>query len=462
MKKIAMFCIPAYGHTNPMLPVAAELVRRGHSVRFYSFDEFAEKISNTGAQFISCDRFLPALNEEEEKGIRNVSSTEMTIQDLRITAAMDAFLKEELTAFRPDVIYTDSVCFWGKLNAMKYQIPMVVSTSTFAFNALSSRYMKNSPAEIMDLVFGLGKINKEMRKLEPYGYHVKNVLSLIQNDNDTDTIVYTTRRFQPYAESFSDHYEFVGPSVFSDEEPVKEKDRPLVYISMGTVINDRPDFYHKCMEALKDMDIDVIISCGRAVDIASLGTIPANVSVFPYVDQLAVLAKADAFISHCGMNAVYESLYMATPLVLYPQTNEQKAVAKRAAELGTGILLEDDSAEGIRTAVRKILAEPSYRKAAEEACEDFRQRDSRKAAADFIEQAPHQGNSRDLPAELQKTMGLYQLLYWLTVIALILVLWLVCHIPYAWILGLLANFVWPPLGRKLEENVWRKLTEKKE
>ena len=194
MKKIAMFCIPAHGHTNPMLPVAAELVRRGHSVRFYSFDMFAEKIQNTGAQFISCDRFLPSLNKEEKKGIMNVSSTEMTIQDLRITAAMDGFLKEELTSFQPDVIYTDSVCFWGKLNAMKYQIPMVVSTSTFAFNVLSSRYMKNSLSEIMDLILGLGKIKKEMKKLEPYGYHVKNVLSLIQNDNDTDTIVYKIGR----------------------------------------------------------------------------------------------------------------------------------------------------------------------------------------------------------------------------------------------------------------------------
>ena len=33
-KRIAFFCIPAHGHTNPMLPVAAELVRRGHTVRF--------------------------------------------------------------------------------------------------------------------------------------------------------------------------------------------------------------------------------------------------------------------------------------------------------------------------------------------------------------------------------------------------------------------------------------------
>ncbi|MBQ3460662.1 MAG: glucosyltransferase [Solobacterium sp.] len=462
MKKIAMFCIPAHGHTNPMLPVAAELVRRGHSVRFYSFDEFAEKIQKTGAQFIRCNDFLPPLNKEEEKGIKNVSSTEMTIQDLRITAAMDSFLKEELTSFQPDVIYTDAVCFWGKLNAMKYQIPMVVSTSTFAFNALSSRYMKNSVGEIMDLILGLGRIKKEMKKLEAYGYQVKNVLSLIQNDNDTDTIVYTTRRFQPYSESFSDHYAFVGPSVFATEMPMKEKERPLVYISMGTVINDRPDFYHKCMEALKDMDADVIISCGRALSVESLGNIPANVRVYPYVDQLSVLARADVFISHCGMNSVSESLYMATPLVLYPQTNEQKAVAKRTAELGAGLLLEDDSAAGIRAAVTKVLQDASFRKGAQEACEDFRQADGRKAAANFIEQAPHPGNGKDLLKELQKKMGLYQLAFWLIVIALVLILWLVCHIRTAWILGLLANLVWRPLSQKLEADVWRKLTGKSE
>ena len=46
MKKIAFFCIPAHGHTNPMLPVASELVKRGNTVRFYSFDEFENKINS--------------------------------------------------------------------------------------------------------------------------------------------------------------------------------------------------------------------------------------------------------------------------------------------------------------------------------------------------------------------------------------------------------------------------------
>lgn len=59
MKKIMFFCIPAYGHHNPTLPVVAELVRCGNAVRYYSFEEFREKVTATGAEFFPCDAFLP-------------------------------------------------------------------------------------------------------------------------------------------------------------------------------------------------------------------------------------------------------------------------------------------------------------------------------------------------------------------------------------------------------------------
>lgn len=372
-----------------MLPVAAELVKRGNAVRFYSFDEFAEKIKAAGAEFVACDSFLPELTKREEAGLKKVSTTEMTIQDIRTTIAMNEFLEKEFRSFQPDVVYTDSVCFWGKLNAWKHHVPMVVSTSTFAFNQMSSQYMKNSLGEVAGLVFGLPKISRELKKLEPYGYHVTNVLSLVQSDNDTDSVVYTSRKFQPYAESFSEHYIFVGPSVFSKALPEKEKERPLIYISMGTVINDRPDFYIKCMDALKDLNVDVVISCGNAVDRERLGTLPGNVQVFPYVDQLAVLAKADVFITHCGMNSVSESLYMATPMVLYPQTGEQRAVARRASEIGAGIVLKDDSSAGILAAVQEVLNNRVYGDAAALCSADFRACSGAVGAAVFIESAPH-------------------------------------------------------------------------
>ena len=457
MKKIAFFCIPAHGHTNPMLPVAAELVKRGNTVRFYSFDEFKEKIGATGAEFISCDAFLPKLTEQEEKGIKNVSATEMTIQDIRITLSMDSFLDEEFMSFKPDVVYTDSVCFWGKLNAWKHHVPLVVSTSTFAFNQLSSQYMKNKPGELADMILGLPRVTRELKTLEPYGYHVKSALALIQSDNQTDSVVYTSRRFQPYAESFSDHYAFVGPSVFSKTVPDKTKKRPLVYISLGTVINDRPDFYTKCIEALRDQNVDVVISCGKAIELESLGVLPDNIRVYPYVNQLDILAKADVFITHCGMNSVSESLYMAAPMVLYPQTNEQKAVARRVTEIGAGRLLQDDSVPGIRTSVKEILNNACYAKAAETCSSDFRSCVGPAGAAKFIEEAPHSSNGIDVIGELNKTAVRFQFIYWAIIIAAINLIGFLVSWKYVWVLGIAAGILFNPIGKAIQK--WKYASE---
>lgn len=411
MKRIAFFCIPAHGHTNPMLPVAAELVKRGNTVRFYSFDEFRDKIEKTGAAFISCTPYLPEVNEEQMARLMSVSNTEMTIQDIRTTLNMNGFFEEEFKSFRPDVVYTDAVCFWGKLNAWKHHVPMVCSTSTFAFNQLSSKYMKQSRAEVKDMILGLPKISKELKTLRPYGYEVKSALALVTNDNQTDTNVYTSRNFQPYSESFTGHYNFVGPSVFSHLLPQKEKERSLIYISLGTVINDRPDFYQKCIAALKDMDIDVIISRGQYMDERKLGTLPDNIKAFERVDQLEVLSRADVFITHCGMNSVSESLYMATPMALYPQTAEQNAVARRAQEIGAGVMLDDDSAEGIRQTVETLLSDQRYARAAKECSDDFRSCSGAKGAADFIENAPHTCNDVDPIGEMNKVSKIWQIIF---------------------------------------------------
>ena len=459
MKRIAFFCIPAHGHTNPMLPVAAELVGRGDQVRFYSFEEFKEKITATGADFVACDEYLPEVTEKEMRHLMEVNTTEMSIQDIRTTLRMNDFLEKEFAAFKPDVVYTDSVCFWGKLNAWKFKVPMVCSTSTIAFNQLSSQYMKLSGKEMTGMILGLPKLSKELKTLEPYGYHVKSAMQLIQNDNQTDTIVYTSRRFQPFEESFSDHYCFVGPSVFSKLSPNKEKQRPMIYISMGTVINDRPDFYHKCMDALGDMDADVIISHGRYMDPKKFGKLPDNVRAFPYVDQLEVLSRADVFITHCGMNSVSESLYMAAPMVLYPQTSEQRAVARRVAELGAGVELKDDSAQGIREAVNTILNDNAYAASAQKCCDDFRSCPGVKGAADFIENAPHTGSGFDLLKEVNKGNKWFYLCYWL-IFSVIMVLFVLVSWHFVWIIGIAAGIISKPIATAFQKKRYKALVQK--
>ena len=388
--KIMWFCIPAYGHTNPTIEVVRELTARGHEIRYYSFGEFREKIEGAGADFVACDGYLPPIDGKAEKRLRRVSTTEMSVQSFRTTAAMDAQLAADVAAFGPDLIVSDSACFWGKLTAVKFGLPMVCSTTTFAFNQQSAQYMKYSPAEMADMILGLPRLNREMRKLRPLGYQVKSALDIVQNKNDTDTIVYCTARFQPYAESFDPaRYRFVGPSVVDAPITRREGQRKRVYVSLGTVINDRPDFYRHCIEAARGEGWELLISCGKAFDASTLGTLPENVQVENYVNQMETLAATNLFVTHCGMNSASEGLYMAVPELLFPLTGEQQAVARRVSELGAGRMLTEAEAAGpetLRRAIREALADDRLRAAAEAMREDFRGGGGARAAADFIEE----------------------------------------------------------------------------
>ena len=393
MSKIFFFCIPAWGHTNPTIPVVKELVSRGHQVRYYSFEMFREKIESTGAEFISCDEYLPDLNDKEMEGMKSVSPVQMTLTDIEITICMDPMLSKDVETGKPDCIVADSVCFWGKLIARKYGIPFVSSTTTFAFNRYSSRYIKNSFRDLLELLLGMPKMKKAFAKLEPLGYHVDNFMSIIQSDNDTNTIVYTSKRFQPCADTFSENYAFVGPSVNLPEMVETLSRRKRIYISMGTVLEHNETFYQNCIEALKDLDAEIIISAGKNTDLSGFGILPENVSVYPSVDQLKVLSQTDVFLTHCGMNSVSESLYLGVPMVLYPQTGEQKAVAQRAFEVGAGVYLKEEKPAAIREAVMQVLSDGKYKAAAEQMRADFAACSHESGAADFIEKVIGSGKT---------------------------------------------------------------------
>ena len=387
MSKIVFFCIPAHGHTNPTLGVVRELVRRGHQVKYYSYEPFRAVIEDAGAVFVPCDAYDAQLGltprDGERIGKDLAFSTHVLVET---TLALNDMVCRDMAAWQPDCIVADSMAAWGKAVALKLGIPFVSSTTTFAFNQESAKIMKQSFRELLAFFTAMPKINKDVRRLQATGYPVKSVLDLIQNDQNTHTIVYTSPEFQPCAESFSDKYAFVGPSVRPAREQVTKTHEKLVYVSMGTVVNDRLALYRNCIAALAGENVQVILSVGDQVDIAALGPLPENVSVYSKVDQIAVLEQADAFLSHCGMNSASESLYYGVPLLCYPQTKEQGGVAARVTALGAGIMLENPAQSAIKAAVKLLLSDTKIKANAEEIASSFRRCTGPIAAADKIEQ----------------------------------------------------------------------------
>ncbi|OZV11995.1 glucosyltransferase [Tissierella sp. P1] len=384
MSKIVFFSIPAHGHTNPTIAVVDELVKRGHEVWYYSFYEFQEKIENAGAKFIPCDNYLPELTPDVEKKVGKdfASLIEMTAD---MTMSLDEKVCRELKEFQPHCIVSDSICIWGKLFAIKLDIPYVCSTTTFAMNKHTARLMKQSLKEIFRMLMGIPRINKKINLLQEKGYKVKNFISIIQNDNNTDTIVYTSKEFQPMAETFSDKYAFVGPSFQVPEIDQIEKKYPLIYISLGTVLNQNRHFYQNCIQALADVDCQVIMSVGEKTDIFSFGKLPDNFKIYPKVEQLEVLQQTDLFITHCGMNSISESLYFGVPSILFPLHSEEVMVANRVAELNAGKRLKSSTASSIREIVLQILNDVSYKRNAEVISKGLQKAGGASAAANKIE-----------------------------------------------------------------------------
>ena len=167
---------------------------------------------------------------------------------VHVTLAMEERILKEFGEWKPDCIVSDSICIWGKLYAKRLGIPYVCSTTTFAFNRYTAKLMKQKPGEIFRMMAGMSEINARMEELRQHGYQADKFYELLQNDNDTDTIVYTSPEFQPMADTFSSRYRFTGPSLAVPVSAAAERRRPLVYVSLGTVLNKKDSFYRNCME----------------------------------------------------------------------------------------------------------------------------------------------------------------------------------------------------------------------
>ena len=367
--KIAWFCIPAHGHTNPTLGLVKALTEAGHQVWYFSFEDFREKIEDSGATFIGCDGYDFEMEDKgnaDRVGKDKVYATELLVSS---TLALDEMTSRVIGEIKPDVVVSDSVAFWGKLAAMKHGLPYVSSTTTFAFNKYSAKYMQESAWDIVRMLAAMPRINKQLKRLRDKGYPVKSLLDIVQNDNETNTIVYTSKYFQPRSETFSDKYHFIGPSIRPITNPIEKTADKLVYISMGTV-NQNRDFYRNCIHLLGQTDWQVVISMGTNPE--HYEDLPDNIQIYESVDQMAVLSAADAFITHCGMNSASEGLYFQVPLVLFPQTPEQDAVAKRVEELGAGVRLKSISENDVLHALRQVIYEPGYKDNAAKISESFR------------------------------------------------------------------------------------------
>lgn len=145
-------------------------------------------------------------------------------------------------------------------------------------------------------------------------------------------------------------------------------DRATVYVTLGTVFNQTPGVFEMVLDAIEDLDANVIVTTGRTIDPASFGQLPDHVHVEQFIPQGLLLQHCDAVIAHGGYGSLMGALRHGLPVVSIPlAAGDNHANATRLVQLGAGTAVPETerSAEKIRAAAHAVLHEPSYRAAAE-------------------------------------------------------------------------------------------------
>lgn len=372
-----LFVVPPLpGHVHPAAGVAAELVRRGHEVSWAGDGPFLRGLLGPDANVHRCT--LPALPQRPD-GLRGFGALRFLWEDVLVplAEAMVPCVEDMIVCEQPDVLVVDQQALAAAFVAERIGIPWVTSATT------SSELTDPLAAvpKARDWVAGLlaelrGRFGDPAATHDPrFSPHL--------------ILGYTTAALAGDLTADYPQLCLVGPvdrpEAGRDEAGESDDDRPLVYVSLGTMNTDAgADFLRECAAAVADRP------WLRAVLVDPAGVVPdpaPNLIVRCSVRQLAVLDRAAAVICHAGHNTVCEALARGVPLVVAPIRDDQPVVADQVVRAGAGVRVRfaHARAQHIGAAVDTVLGEPSYANAARAIADSFRTAGGAAAAADQLE-----------------------------------------------------------------------------
>ncbi|PGY08860.1 macrolide family glycosyltransferase [Bacillus sp. AFS031507] len=391
MARVLFINAGSEGHINPTIGVVQELISRGGEVVYFTIEAFRERIEKTGAIVRTLDnqKFLKAFISGGRNYLLERINGLLLTADIVIPSVLEQIEGEHF-----DYIIHDSMFGCGRILAQILKLPAINSCTSFAQTKESFDQMLEQLSKIIPTEVGK-EINDEYQGLtakvkEKYDVEIHSPYDVFCNPAPL-TIVYTTREFQPFGETFDQTYKFIGPSISTrliqenfDLTAIKGK-RPI-YISLGTVFNQDIDFYKLCFESFGNSNHTVVMSIGEKVQISDLGEVPKNFIVKNYVPQTEVLKYTKLFITHGGMNSTHEGLYYGVPLIVIPQSADQPIIAGQVANIGAGIKLQMQglTANQLREAAEYVLNTPSFHKAVSNIRESFQKSGGYHQAVDEI------------------------------------------------------------------------------
>jgi MGT family glycosyltransferase len=402
--KIGFICLNLPGHLNPMTAVANQLQTRGHEVVFL---------------YLPSANGIPCIQAEKNDAVnvtRPAVSKLAGWEALKFYNGIIAKETEKILESLPrmveraeiDALVLDPMQFFAELGAMKLGLPYVSVAVAFYldYSGQTPGCCYGWPHETTPEA--LARNRKGVAEFTPLAYTERTKAYAkeagIKLDWDAPTglfskLAYITqvpKEFDFENPLLPPQFYHTGPFYDANARPKIDfpwerlTGEPLIYASMGTILNGQADVFRKIVAGVaKHKDTQLVLSIGDQLDPKDIGTVPDNAIIVKKAPQVDVLKRASVCITHAGLNTVLESLACGVPQVAFPVTFEQPGNGARIAAKKTGVTTEFEklTPHHLSTLLDEVLNNAVYRENTRNFQKIISKTNGLSTAADIVERS---------------------------------------------------------------------------
>jgi zeaxanthin glucosyltransferase len=404
--KLGFICPNVPGHINPMTTLARQLQARNHEVVFLYSSEAAGLPCVPADEKDQVHENMPEISKMQGDEAFQLGASAMIAQTESILKSLPAVVHKSGV----DALLIDTIQFYAELGAMQLGMPYVNVANALHFDysgytpfCLYGRPHQTTPEALATNREDVAKFAKILGNASAgiKAYAEKAGLEIDWDDPSSTisplaSISQVPRAFDYESSHWPSQFHLTGP--FHNGNGRERLDfpwerltgEPLIYASMGTILNGRVDVFRTIVAALaKHKDVQLVLSIGDQIDPKQIGSVPSNTIIVKRAPQLDLLKQTSACITHAGLNTVLESLAQGVPQVAIPVTFDQPGVAARIMDKETGVVTSLDklTPNHLSDLLNEVLTNSSYRKNARKLQNAIAEANGLAVAADLIEES---------------------------------------------------------------------------
>ncbi len=416
--RIVLSNIGTFGDINPLIAIALELKRRGHTPVMALPNVYRPKIEPLGLEFNALRPDIDPTNSKLVEMVYDVKKgTETGLREflypvLRETYAdlLDAATKPA----RADLLLLGELNYAGPIVAEVTGIPWasyVLAPFSF-FSAYDPPVLPPFPKLARaDKAPGMGRAMRRLarfvtRKWPEPVYELRRELGLEKGKNPIfdakhspnlvlalfSRVLGTEQKDWP-ANTLIAGFCFYDADAGNAELPQDLKrflaagEAPVVFTLGSAAVLAAGDFYEQSAKAANKLGVRAVLLIGDDERNRPQGALPDSICVAKYAPYSALFPRTRMVVHQGGVGTTAQCLRAGRPMLIMPYSHDQPDNARRMRRLGVARVIQRSGYKPWRVArrVRAMLADPEYEARARAAADEVARENGVKTACNALE-----------------------------------------------------------------------------